>query len=79
MKWDRFGSITVLIADDDAFNRQLIVSLVSKIPTIDYIEAENGIEALEYLAEREIDIILLDLHMAQDDWNRGYKGDKEGQ
>ncbi len=35
MKWDRFGSITVLIADDDAFNRQLIVSLLSKIPTID--------------------------------------------
>jgi len=63
MKWDRFGSITVLIADDDAFNRQLIISLLSKIPTIKYIEAENGIEALEYLAKEKIDIILLDLHM----------------
>jgi len=63
MKWDRFGSITVLIADDDAFNRQLIISLLSKIPTIKYIEAENGIEALEYLEKEKIDIILLDLHM----------------
>jgi len=63
MKWDKFGSITVLIADDDAFNRQLIISLLSKIPTINYIEAENGIEALEYLAKEKIDIILLDLHM----------------
>jgi len=63
MKWDRFGSITVLIADDDAFNRQLIISLLSKIPTIKYIEAENGIEALEYLSKEKIDIILLDLHM----------------
>ncbi|NOZ90771.1 MAG: response regulator [Epsilonproteobacteria bacterium] len=63
MQWDTLGYITVLIVDDDAFNRQLIISLLSKIPTIDYIEAQNGIEALEILASNNIDIILLDLHM----------------
>ncbi len=63
MEWEKLGSITVLIADDDAFNRQLIISLLSKIPSIKYIEAENGIEALDYLAREKIDIILLDLHM----------------
>ncbi len=63
MEWEKLGSITVLIADDDAFNRQLIISLLSKIPSIKYIEAENGIEALDFLAREKIDIILLDLHM----------------
>jgi len=63
MNWEELGSITVLIVDDDAFNRQLIISLLSKIPTINYIEAQNGIEALESLAIEHIDIILLDLHM----------------
>jgi len=63
MEWEKLGSITVLIADDDAFNRQLIISLLSKISSIKYIEAENGIEALDFLAREKIDIILLDLHM----------------
>jgi len=63
MRWDSLGFITVLIVDDDAFNRQLIISLLSKIPTVEYIEAQNGIEALEILASNSIDIILLDLHM----------------
>jgi putative two-component system response regulator len=63
MEWEKLGSITVLIADDDAFNRQLIISLLSKIPSIKYIEAENGIEALDVLTREKIDIILLDLHM----------------
>jgi putative two-component system response regulator len=63
MEWEKLGKITILIADDDAFNRQLIISLLSKIPSIKYIEAENGIEALDFLSKEKIDIILLDLHM----------------
>ncbi len=63
MEWDKLGSITVLIVDDDAFNRQLIISLLSRVPTIGYIEAEDGIEALEILEKEKIDIILLDLYM----------------
>ncbi len=63
MEWDKLGSITVLIVDDDAFNRQLIISLLSRVSSISYIEAEDGIEALEILEKEKIDIILLDLYM----------------
>ncbi len=63
MEWDKLGSITVLIVDDDAFNRQLIISLLSRVPSIGYIEAEDGIEALDILEKEKVDIILLDLYM----------------
>ncbi|HHC11539.1 MAG TPA: response regulator [Campylobacterales bacterium] len=67
MKWESLGDITVLIADDDAFNRQLVVSLLDKIPTIHFLEAEDGVEALEILAQKSVDMILLDLHMPKMD------------
>jgi len=74
MKWEALGDITVMIADDDAFNRQLVVSLLDKIPTIHFLEAENGIEALEILSEKSVDMILLDLHMPKMD---GYDAIRE--
>jgi len=67
MKWEALGDITVMIADDDAFNRQLVVSLLDKIPTIHFLEAEDGIEALEILSQKSVDMILLDLHMPKMD------------
>jgi len=67
MKWEALGDITVMIADDDAFNRQLVVSLLDKIPSIHFLEAENGVEALEILSEKSVDMILLDLHMPKMD------------
>jgi len=67
MKWETLGDITVLIADDDAFNRQLVVSLLDKIPTIHFLEAEDGVEALELLSQKSVDMILLDLHMPKMD------------
>jgi len=67
MKWETLGDITVLIADDDAFNRQLVVSLLDKISTIHFLEAEDGIEALELLSQKSVDMILLDLHMPKMD------------
>ncbi|MCH9739310.1 MAG: response regulator [Epsilonproteobacteria bacterium] len=63
MNWKLFGGITLLIADDDAFNRQLIVTLLAKIPSIKVIEVENGIEAIEVLSYEKIDMLLLDFHM----------------
>ena len=67
MKWDTLGDITVLIADDDAFNRQLVVSLLDKIPTMSFFEAEDGVEALDILEKEHIDMLLLDLHMPKMD------------
>jgi len=63
MKWEALGNITLLIVDDDAFNRQLVVSLLAKIPTINFFEAEDGVEALDILTKKLVDMILLDLHM----------------
>jgi len=67
MKWEALGDITLLIVDDDAFNRQLVVSLLSKIHTINFFEAEDGVEALDILTNKPIDMILLDLHMPKMD------------
>jgi len=67
MKWNTLGDITILIADDDAFNRQLVVSLLDKIPTMSFFEAENGVETLDILEKEHIDMLLLDLHMPKMD------------
>ena len=63
MKWNLLGNINLLIVDDDPFNRQLVINLLGKRENIDFIEAENGKEALEVLEKNSIDMVLLDLHM----------------
>jgi len=63
MKWSLLGKICLLIVDDDEFNRHLVISLLARIPSIEFIEAEDGEEALSILEQREVDMILLDLHM----------------
>jgi len=63
MKWDLLGNICLLLVDDDEFNRHLVISLLAKIPSIEFIEAEDGEEALSIMKQREVDMILLDLHM----------------
>ena len=63
MTWDKLGNITLLLVDDDEFNRQLVMSLLSQIRTINFIEASDGIEALSILKQTEVDMVLLDLHM----------------
>lgn len=67
MKWNDLGNIELLVVDDDAFNRQLVVSLLGKIPSINFFQAEDGEEALNILNKRAIDMILLDLHMPKMD------------
>jgi len=63
MTWDKLGKIKLLVVDDDEFNRQLVMSLMSQIGNIEFLEAEDGIEALSILKQTEIDMVLLDLHM----------------
>jgi len=59
--------ITLLIAEDDLFNRLLIVSMLAKNKQIEVLEAKDGEEALEMLKEEAIDIVLLDIHMPKMD------------
>ena len=55
---------TVLIVDDTAFNRKIIKKILSKnIEDIYFLEANNGIEALEILSKQNISVIILDIMM----------------
>lgn len=54
---------TVLIAEDDRFNRLLIISMLAKNKQIKVLEAKDGEEALEMLSKHNIDMLLLDIHM----------------
>jgi len=63
MDWDSLGEVNILITDDDSFNRQLVITLLSKISSINCFEAGDGVEAIEILEKSDIDMILLDLHM----------------
>ncbi|MBU1668808.1 response regulator [bacterium] len=67
MKWNTLGDIRLLVVDDDAFNRQLIISLLGKVPSINFFQAEDGEEALNILTKRPVDMVLLDLHMPKMD------------
>jgi putative two-component system response regulator len=64
VSWDEFDKINVLVVDDDPFNRQLIIQILGKLPNVEVFEVENGEEALLFLLDnKDIDIILLDIHM----------------
>ena len=52
----------ILVVDDDPINRKLIVKILSK-KDFESIEAGNGVEAFNVLANNNIDIILLDVIM----------------
>lgn len=53
----------LLIAEDDLFNRLLVVSMLAKNKEIEVLEAKDGEEALSILMDQHIDIVLLDIHM----------------
>ena len=59
--------ISLLVAEDDLFNRLLVVSMLAKNKEIEVIEAKDGEEALKILLEKQIDIALLDINMPKMD------------
>ena len=52
-----------LVVDDSATMRQLIGFALRRVPGLDLVEAQNGLEALRLLDERSFDLILLDINM----------------
>ena len=54
---------TILIVDDSEMNRALLTDMLED--AFDILEAEDGVQAVEILQERsvEIDLILLDIVM----------------
>jgi two-component system, sensor histidine kinase RpfC len=60
------GNRTILVADDNAMNRQVTGQML-KLDGYAVLEAGTGDDALEYLLEKKIDVALLDVHMADQD------------
>ena len=54
--------LRVLLTDDNAINRQ-VIKLFLAPQGCDIVEATNGKEALDKIAQNEFDIVLLDVHM----------------
>jgi two-component system chemotaxis response regulator CheY len=52
-----------LVIEDSTTMRQLLTLALRRIPGLSFVEAQNGAEALELLAQRAFDLILLDLNM----------------
>jgi two-component system chemotaxis response regulator CheY len=58
-------SLNILVVDDSAVMRSMIIRTLrlSGIPVSDVVEAANGVEALERVADHWIDLVLLDINM----------------
>ncbi|MCS7202673.1 MAG: response regulator [Dictyoglomus sp.] len=54
---------TILIVDDSKTIRKMVITILSKIPNLIFEEAESGLFALEKLALKNIDLMILDLNM----------------
>ncbi|WDE12864.1 response regulator [Thalassomonas haliotis] len=59
---DNLRGKRILLAEDNAMNRQIIVELLSDVG-INVILAENGQQAIELLSEHKVDAILMDIQM----------------
>ncbi|WP_163382036.1 response regulator [Cyclobacterium sp. SYSU L10401] len=54
----------VLIAEDNPINMKLSKIILSKIsPTIQIVEADNGLKAYEYILRQKPDLVLMDVQM----------------
>jgi ligand-binding sensor domain-containing protein/signal transduction histidine kinase/response regulator RpfG family c-di-GMP phosphodiesterase len=59
----RFEKATVLVADESAQNRRLLMKYLSQSP-IHHIEAENGKQAVEMTKRHRPDLVLMDMKIA---------------
>ncbi len=63
MDWSKFNNLSILIIDDDQFTRELIETILKKIPNITIYQATDGVEALSIINEVSLDMVFLDLYM----------------
>lgn len=54
---------TILIADDSATMRAMLVSVVESLGDFQVIEASSGFEALRFLPRGHVDLIMTDINM----------------
>ncbi len=55
----------IMVVDDSATMRQLIIFALKKLPNTEFIEASDGMDALKKMAssDRAFDLFLLDINM----------------
>jgi two-component system chemotaxis response regulator CheY len=53
----------VLVVDDSATMRRMVIASLQATPNISFYEAANGLEAIERLAVSAVDLVVLDLNM----------------
>lgn len=61
------GRIRAVIADDEAFIRQVLVKMLERIDVEVVGVAENGRQALELYLQKQPDIVILDIAMPEMD------------
>lgn len=54
---------TILIADDSAAMRSMLVSIIESLGDFRIVEAASGFEALRLLPREQVDLILTDINM----------------
>lgn len=55
--------LTVLVVDDSAAMRTLLVSTLETLGSLEILQAANGFEALRMLPRQEINLLLTDINM----------------
>ena len=54
---------TVLVVDDSATMRRMVIASLDPMGGLAFEQAENGLNAIEQLALRPVDLVVLDLNM----------------
>ena len=54
---------TVLVVDDSATMRRMVIASLDPMGGLSFEQAENGLNAIEQLALRPVDLVVLDLNM----------------
>ncbi len=60
---DKDSRASVLVVDDSPPMRKMIVFALSRLPGLDLVEADDGVDALRKLAGTTFDLIITDLNM----------------
>ena len=55
----------ILLADDSAFMRKVLMDILTEAGFSDFLEAENGNQALELIEKEKPDLVLLDIIMPE--------------
>ncbi len=68
-KGDVFGSINVMVVDDEVFAQRFVTRILDRLGTGEVLTANNGADALEKLAETDVavDLIISDIEMPEVD------------